>query len=49
MSCRRFSLVAAAVLVETTGRKRDRSFLYDAYLEKLRVDTELDSRRRPTR
>ncbi len=41
-------LVAAAVLVETTGRKRDRSFVYDAYLEKLRVDTELDGRRRPT-
>lgn len=40
-------LVAAGVLVETTGRKRDRSFVYDAYLEKLRVDTELEGRRRP--
>lgn len=40
-------LVAAGVLVETTGRKRDRSFVYGAYLEKLRVDTELDRRRPP--
>jgi Fic family protein len=35
------SLVAAGVLVETTGRKRDRSFSYGAYLERLRVGTEL--------
>ncbi|MBF0307860.1 MAG: Fic family protein [Alphaproteobacteria bacterium] len=35
------SLVAAGVLVETTGRKRDRSFAYQAYVERLRVGTEL--------
>lgn len=36
-------LVAAGVLVETTGKKRDRSFVYRAYLDRLRVGTELDS------
>ena len=35
-------LVTAAVLVETTGRKRDRSFVYRGYLDQLRVGTELD-------
>lgn len=35
-------LVAAGVLVETTGRKRDRSFVYRAYLDRLRVGTELE-------
>lgn len=35
-------LVAAGVLVETTGKKRDRSFVYRGYLERLRVGTELD-------
>ena len=35
-------LVAAGVLVETTGRKRDRSFVYQAYLARLRVGTELE-------
>lgn len=34
-------LVAAGVLAETTGRKRDRSFVYRAYLDRLRVGTEL--------
>jgi hypothetical protein len=34
-------LVAANVLVETTGRKRDRSFVYRGYLDRLRVGTEL--------
>jgi cell filamentation protein, protein adenylyltransferase len=37
-------LVAAGVLVETTGRKRDRSFAYQSYLARLRVGTELDHR-----
>ncbi|MBF0395095.1 MAG: Fic family protein [Alphaproteobacteria bacterium] len=37
------SLVAAGVLVETTGRKRDRSFAYQAYVERLRVGTELST------
>lgn len=42
------------VLVETTGKKRDRSWAYQAYLDRLRVGTELDGRvgrrgrRRPT-
>ncbi len=35
-------LVAANVLVETTGKKRDRSFVYRGYLDRLRVGTELD-------
>ena len=35
-------LVAASVLVETTGKKRDRSFVYQAYLDRLRVGTELE-------
>ena len=35
-------LVAAGVLVETTGKKRDRFFVYRAYLDLLRVGTELE-------
>jgi Fic family protein len=35
-------LVNEGVLVETTGRKRDRSYVYRAYLERLRIGTELD-------
>jgi Fic family protein len=34
-------LVEAGVLVEMTGKKRDRAFVYAAYLERLRVGTEL--------
>ena len=34
-------LVAAGILVETTGKKRDRSFVYRSYLDRLRVGTEL--------
>ncbi|MER9631059.1 Fic family protein [Mesorhizobium sp. M0296] len=30
------------ILVETTGKKRDRSFAYRAYMERLRTGTELD-------
>jgi Fic family protein len=37
-----FALVAADVLVETTGKKRDRSFVYLGYLDRLRVGTDLD-------
>ena len=33
-------LVDAAILVETTGRRRDRSFSYDSYLNLLRTGTE---------
>lgn len=40
-------LVATGVLVETTGRQRNRSFVYDAYLEELRVGTELDGYHAP--
>jgi Fic family protein len=36
------TLVKSGVLVETTGKKRDRSFAYHAYLECLREGTELD-------
>lgn len=35
-------LVAAEVVVETTGKKRDRSFAYRAYLDRLKVGTELE-------
>lgn len=35
-------LVAAGVLVETTGKKRDRSFVYRACLDRLKVGTELE-------
>ena len=38
-------LVAANVLVETTGKKRDRSFVYRGYLDRLRVGTELEGAR----
>ena len=34
-------LAAAGVLVESTGKKRDRSFMYRAYLDRLKVGTEL--------
>ena len=34
-------LAAAGVLVESTGKKRDRSFAYRAYLDRLNVGTEL--------
>lgn len=35
-------LVAAGVLVETTGKKRDRSFVYRSYLDRLKVGTDLE-------
>jgi Fic family protein len=35
------ALVDAGVLVESTGRKRDRSFAYRGYLDRLKVGTEL--------
>jgi Fic family protein len=34
-------LITADVLVESTGKKRDRSFMYRAYLDRLKVGTEL--------
>ena len=36
------ALVDAKVLVETSGRKRDRTFCYNAYLDVLRTGTELN-------
>ena len=42
-------LVAAGVLAETTGKKRDRSFVYRAYLDRLRVGTELGGAQVPRR
>ena len=42
-------LVAAGVLVETTGKKRDRSFVYRDYLDRLRVGTELGGTQVPGR
>jgi Fic family protein len=41
-------LVSAGVLVEATGKKRDRSFTYRAYLDTLRVGTELEPARAGT-
>jgi Fic family protein len=35
-------LESLGVLVETSGKRRDRTFAYDAYLEKLRAGTELE-------
>ena len=39
-------LAKVGVLVETTGKKRDRSWAYQAYLDRLRVGTELDAPKR---
>jgi len=36
------TLVDAGILKETTGRRRDRTFSYAAYLDRLRVGTELE-------
>ena len=35
------TLVEAGILVETTGRRRDRSFAYRAYIDRLRIGTDL--------
>lgn len=40
------TLMATGILMETTGRKRDRSFAYQAYRERLRAGTELEASRR---
>jgi Fic family protein len=37
-------LESVGVLVETSGKRRDRTFAYKRYLEKLRVGTELEAR-----
>ncbi len=37
------ALEKAGVLVETTGRKRDRSWVYQRYLDRLRAGTELET------
>jgi len=34
-------LITAGILVETTGKKRDRAYAYQAYVERLRAGTEL--------
>lgn len=39
-------LVAADVLLETTGRRRDRSFVYRRYVDRLRVGTDLEKPQR---
>jgi len=38
------TLASSGILAETTGKKRDRSWAYQRYLDVLRVGTELDSR-----
>jgi hypothetical protein len=40
------TLAVVGVLIETTGKKRDRWYSYQAYLERLRVGTDLDLQRR---
>jgi len=39
------TLIETGVLMETTGKKRDRSFAYRAYLDRLRTGTDLDTTR----
>lgn len=43
------TLAGTGVLVETTGKKRDRWYSYQGYLERLRVGTDLDMHRRSAR
>lgn len=38
------TLIAAGILVETTGKRRDRSFAYQTYVDRLRIGTELERR-----
>lgn len=38
------TLMAAGILVETTGKKRDRRFAYQTYVDRLRIGTELEHR-----
>lgn len=38
------TLITAGILVETTGKKRDRSFAYQTYVDRLRIGTELEHR-----
>jgi len=38
------SLEKMGVLVETSGKRRDRTLAYEAYLAKLRVGTEIEER-----
>lgn len=42
-------LISAGILVETTGRRRDRSFVYQNYVDRLRIGTELDDRQQSGR
>ena len=39
------TLVRAGVLAETTGKRRDRSFAYRAYIDRLRIGTDCDASR----
>ncbi len=43
------TLAATGVLIETTGKKRDRWYSYQGYIEHLRVGTDLDVQRRSRR
>jgi Fic family protein len=40
------ALVNIRVLIETTGKKRDRSFAYQTYLDRLRIGTDLETNHR---
>jgi len=39
------AMAKLGILIETTGKKRDRSFAYQAYLDRLKVGTDLELRR----
>ncbi|MEI9989172.1 MAG: Fic family protein [Rhizomicrobium sp.] len=39
------AMAKLGILIETTGKKRDRSFAYQAYLDRLKIGTDLDLRR----
>jgi len=43
------TLAVAGVLIETTGKKRDRWYAYQRYLDRLRVGTDLEVQRRSIR
>jgi Fic family protein len=43
------TLANTGVLIETTGKKRDRWYSYQGYLERLRVGTDLEAHRHATR
>lgn len=43
------ALAEVGILIETTGKRRDRSFAYQAYLDRLRAGTDIDAAPRSVR